>query len=388
MLTGKIKNTLVYFVADNIITSLGFTTRQNFEAVKNGIVGIKQIDDSRSYPDPFPASLINTGRLEKKFAELSPNGRFTRLEKMLILSVTDALNQSDIDIRSERTGIILSTTKGNIDLLEPQENSVFEEDRLHLWKLGRVIADYFGNPNEPVVLSNACISGVLAVNIATGLIQQGKYDHMVVTGGDIVTKFVVSGFMSFLSLSPTSCKPFDKARDGLSLGEGAGTVVLSDKGRAGENFIFKGGGSANDANHISGPSRTGEGAYIAIGRAFKEAGVMGKDIDHISAHGTATPYNDEMESIAIGRHSMEQVPVNSFKGNWGHTLGAAGIMETAMMLMEMKENTLLRSAGFEKLGVSIPITVIDKTKSKTLNTCLKMASGFGGSNAALVVQKK
>ncbi len=381
------KASLVYFIADNIITSLGFTTSENFQAIREGKSGIEIVKDKNIYPEPFPASLVNTKKLEEEFAKIAVKGHFTRLEKMLILSVTDALKHLDVDIRSERTGIILSTTKGNIDLLEPQKKQMREEDRLHLWKLGRVIAGYFGNPNEPVVLSNACISGVLAINIAAGLIGQGKYDNVVVTGGDIVTKFVVSGFMSFMSLSPGPCKPFDAVRDGLSLGEGAGTVILGNKGRTGENIIFKGGGSANDANHISGPSRTGEGSYIAIGSAFKEAGVTGNDMDYISAHGTATLYNDEMESIAIGRHNMENVPVNSFKGNWGHTLGAAGIVETAMMLTEMKENILLKSTGFEKPGVSIPITVIDKTKNKTLNTCLKMASGFGGTNAALVVQK-
>lgn len=378
---------MVYFIADNIITSLGFTTGENFQAVREGKSGIEIVKDKNIYPEPFPASHVNTQKLEKEFSKLPETGQFTRLDKMLILSVKDALSKADIDIRSERTGIIVSTTKGNIDLLEFKKKQVFEEDRLHLWKSGRVIANYFGNPNEPVVLSNACISGVLAINIAAGLIQQGKYDNMIVTGGDIVTRFVVSGFMSFMSLSPKPCKPFDEARNGLSLGEGAGTIILSNKGAAGKNIVFKGGGSANDANHISGPSRTGEGSYIAIGRAFKEAGVTGKDIDYISAHGTATLYNDEMESIAIGRYNMQNVPVNSFKGNWGHTLGAAGIVETAMMLMEMKENVLLKSTGYEKPGVSVPIHVIDKKKSKTLNTCLKMASGFGGSNAALVVQK-
>lgn len=378
---------MVYFIADNIITSLGFTTGENFQAILEGESGIEIVKDKNIYPEPFPASHVNTQKLEKEFSKLPETGQFTRLDKMLILSVKDALSKADIDIRSERTGIIVSTTKGNIDLLELKKKQVFEEDRLHLWKTGRVIANYFGNPNEPVVLSNACISGVLAINIAAGLIQQGKYDNMIVTGGDIVTRFVVSGFMSFMSLSPKPCKPFDEARDGLSLGEGAGTIILSNKGAAGKNIVFKGGGSANDANHISGPSRTGEGSYIAIGRAFKEAGVTGKDIDYISAHGTATPYNDEMESIAIGRYNMQNVPVNSFKGNWGHTLGAAGIVETAMMLMEMKKNILLKSTGYEKPGVSVPIHVIDKKKSKTLNTCLKMASGFGGSNAALVVHK-
>ncbi len=378
---------MVYFVADNIITSLGFSTVENFSAIRESRIGIKTINDKNIYPEPFPASLVDSRRLDEEFAKLSKKENFTRLEKMLILSVSDALNNSDIDIRSERTGIILSTTKGNIDLPEKQNNHGFEQDRLHLWKLGRVIADYFYNPNEPFVLSNACISGVLAINIAAGLIQQGKYDNIVVTGGDIVSSFVVSGFMSFMSLSPEPCKPFDEARDGLSLGEGAGTIIMSNKERAGENIIFLGGGSANDANHISGPSRTGAGSFFAIGRAFKEAGVNVKDIDYISAHGTATLYNDEMESIAIGRHNMEKIPVNSFKGNWGHTLGAAGIVETAMMFMEMKEDILLRSTGFEKLGVSVPVNVIEKTEHKSLNTCLKMASGFGGTNAALVVKK-
>ncbi|HDO27348.1 MAG TPA: beta-ketoacyl synthase, partial [Bacteroidetes bacterium] len=257
------KASLVYFIADNIITSLGFTTSENFQAIREGKSGIEIVKDKNIYPEPFPASLVNTKKLEEEFAKIAVKGHFTRLEKMLILSVTDALKHLDVDIRSERTGIILSTTKGNIDLLEPQKKQMLEEDRLHLWKLGRVIAGYFGNPNEPVVLSNACISGVLAINIAAGLIGQGKYDNVVVTGGDIVTKFVVSGFMSFMSLSPGPCKPFDAVRDGLSLGEGAGTVILGNKGRTGENIIFKGGGSANDANHISGPSRTGEGSYIA-----------------------------------------------------------------------------------------------------------------------------
>ena len=250
-----------------------------------------------------------------------------------------------------------------------------------------MIADYFKNPNEPVVLSNACISGVLAINLAAGLIQQGVYDHIIVTGGDIVSRFVVSGFMSFMSLSPTACKPFDKNRDGLSLGEAASTIILS-KNKTGDNdIVFLGGASANDANHISGPSRTGEGSFIAIKKALKESGVAASKIDHISAHGTATPYNDEMESIAIDRHGMMQVPVNSFKGNIGHTLGAAGLAETAILLQEMRNNLMVKTTGFHELGVNRSIHVVDKTTEKELKTCLKMASGFGGSNAALIIQK-
>ncbi len=378
---------MVYFIADNIVSPLGFTTTENFDKLRDGQGGIRIISDRDIYPEPFPASMIDTHKLEESFAAVSDKSAFTRLEKMMILSVKDALSKADINIQSERTGIVLSTTKGNIDLLNPEKSPAIERDRVHLWKLGRVIADYFNNPNEPVVLSNACISGVLAINLAAGLIQQGTYDNIVITGGDIVSRFVVSGFMSFMSLSPTACKPFDKNRDGLSLGEAASTIILSKNKTVDNDIVFLGGASANDANHISGPSRTGEGSFIAIKKALKESGVPANKIDHISAHGTATPYNDEMESIAIDRHDMSHVPVSSFKGSFGHTLGAAGLVETAILLQEMKNNMMVKTTGFDELGVSRNIHVIDQNTNKELNTCLKMASGFGGSNAALIIQK-
>lgn len=219
------------------------------------------------------------------------------------------------------------------------------------------------------------------------LIEKGTYDHVIVTGGDIISRFVVSGFMSFMSLSPAACMPFDKDRDGLSLGEAASTIILSKDGNGKNDIQHIGGASANDANHISGPSRTGEGSFIAIKKAMDEAGILPGQIDHISAHGTATPYNDEMESIAIDRHQMNEVPVNSLKGSFGHTLGAAGLVETAIMLDEMRSSILLKTAGFRKLGVSRKINVIHQTTEKKLGTCLKMASGFGGSNAAMIIQK-
>ncbi len=378
---------MIYFTGNNIITSLGFSTAENFSALKKGEVGIKTIDDKAFYPDPFPASLVDDNKLSEKFQKIETSSSYTRLEQILILSITDALEQTDTDIKSERTAIIISTTKGNIDLLEESKKNQFEQERVLLWKLGQVIGNYFGNPIQVIVLSNACISGVLAINTAAMMINSGQYDNIVVAGGDIVSRFVVSGFMSFLSLSPKPCKPFDANRDGLSLGEGAGTVILSNHKQEKENIVFLGGASANDANHISGPSRNGEGSFIAIKKALAESRLTAQQIDHISAHGTATLYNDEMESIAIDRHEMNDAPVNSFKGNWGHTLGAAGVIETIAMLSEMKENILIKSAGFEKLGVSKEINILSENEKKSITTCLKMASGFGGSNAALVVQK-
>ncbi len=374
---------MVHCIADNIISCLGFNSQENFDALKTGKTGISMINDHDLYHQEFPAARIDADRLEQLTAKIMAKEQYTLLEQLMILSISEALEQTDIDISDNQTAIILSTTKGNIDLLEKKYKGQFK-DRDQLWKMGEVIGTYFNNPNV-IVLSNACISGVVAIQTARMMIESGQYKHMVVCGGDILTKFVVSGFMSFLSLSPKACKPFDSKRDGLSLGEAAGTIILSSEPSSSKNISIIGGASANDANHISGPSRTGEGSYIAISKALQEARIDSSQINHISAHGTATPYNDEMESIAIERHQMEKVAVNSLKGFWGHTLGAAGVIETIALIWEMKHGLILPTAGFNELGVSKAIRVSNALEEHNIQYGLKMASGFGGCNAALVL---
>jgi 3-oxoacyl-[acyl-carrier-protein] synthase-1 len=342
-------------------------------------------------------SLVDNRQLQDLFRQylgekqpgLQP-GSFTRLEMLHILSISDVLKSSGVNIKDPRTLIMLSTTKGNIDLLEKDRYPLIEPDRIYLWKLAEFFQHFFGNPNKPLVVSNACISGVLVILIASRLIKASIYDHIIVTGGDLVSEFVVSGFQSFRSLSPAPCKPFDAARDGLSLGEGCGTLVLScDHSLCGipEKIIVGGGCCSNDAHHISGPSRTGEGLYLAIRRALKEAALDPLDIDYISAHGTATDYNDEMEAKAYSWAGLEPVPVNSFKGYFGHTLGAAGIIESALAIESMRNNELFRSAGFESPGTSKSINVLTDHLAIEVNHCLKTASGFGGCNAAIVFKK-
>jgi 3-oxoacyl-[acyl-carrier-protein] synthase I len=174
----------------------------------------------------------------------------------------------------------------------------------------------------------------------------------------------------------------------LSLGEGCGTVILTaDPQKAGEGkpVVYLGGATSNDANHISGPSRDGEGLYLAISAAMKEAEVTPGDLDFISAHGTATPYNDEMESLALSWAGLEQIPVNSFKGYIGHTLGAAGIIETILSIYSIRNNVLFKSIGYQNNGVSRPLNVIKGNLLQPVNKVLKTASGFGGCNGAIVI---
>jgi len=373
-----------YIAGDNIITSLGFTTIENYQNLVQGNTGVKVGNYRHLYPEEFPASLVNKQILEAKTVELNINHDYTIFEQLLIISITESLKDVSIDIKSSTTLIILSTTKGNIDILKSNPKG-FEVDRVHLWRSAQVIGNYFNTTMIPIVISNACISGVLALNTADRLIKQGKYDNIIVAGCDILSEFIVSGFQSFLSLSKDVCKPFDKDRTGLSLGEGAATVVLtSDKDISKPPYIeIVTGSGSNDANHISGPSRTGEGLYVAIKDVLKGS----KDIDFISAHGTATPYNDDMESIALERNNLNDIPVNSFKGYIGHTLGAAGLIESIFCFESMRKNMLIKSFGFENHGTVKKINVINKTKPAQVNKVLKTASGFGGSNAAILFIK-
>lgn len=381
----------VFAGAENIISSLGFSAEENSQGIIAGNSGIV-IDDSGVFsPLKVPLSLVDHERIDETFSKHVKLGgsKYTPLEKMFLLSISDSLKQTNIDISSADTLIIITTTKGNINLLETAHMEEFGRERIYLHEMGRVINEYFGNPNKPLIVSNACISGVLGIVYAERLIRAGKYKNIIVSGGDLMSEFIVSGFQSFQSLSEKSCKPFDSERDGLTLGEGCGTIVLSADM---DPFLtlpveVLGGAGSNDANHISGPSRTGEGLYLAIQHAMELSEVRSVDIDYVSAHGTATDYNDEMEAKAFSRCGLENTPVNSYKGYIGHTLGAAGLIEAAFCLQSMRKDMLFRSAGYDNNGLSKALNILNENKSAEVNTCLKTASGFGGSNAAVILKK-
>jgi 3-oxoacyl-[acyl-carrier-protein] synthase-1 len=219
------------------------------------------------------------------------------------------------------------------------------------------------------------------------LIRSGRCDTVVVAGADVISKFVLSGFGSFQAISAGPCKPFDAARDGINLGEGAGAVVLSGNHRYHGNLRLRGGSVSNDANHISGPSRTGEELAQVITRSLADARCTPEGIDFISAHGTATPYNDEMEARAITLAGVGAASVNSLKGYYGHTLGAAGLIESIVTLQSMREDRILPSVGYENNGVTMPLNICTTLLSVPLDHCLKTASGFGGCNAAIIMSK-
>jgi 3-oxoacyl-[acyl-carrier-protein] synthase-1 len=371
----------VYVLSDNIFSPLGYTSNENFDAVKNGKTAIQTIDKNKLFTTPF------VGAAFKEFPVLENSNNYTRFEQLCMLSIQEAMQNIDIDLTGNDTIFILSTTKGNIELIEKTEINDTLRNRVSLPQTAQKISNYFSFSNTPIVLSNACISGVLAVIVAKRFLENGQYKQAVICGADILSPFVVSGFQSLHAMSTNACKPFDKNRDGINLGEAAATLILTTQEnllKSKEKIVVKAGASSNDANHISGPSRTGLELGDAVRKVLLESAISEDELSFISAHGTATIYNDEMESKAFASAGLSEVPLHSLKGYFGHTLGAAGLLESILTIYSLKEHIILASKNFEELGVPEKVNVNKDLRSSDKNHALKTASGFGGCNAAIV----
>lgn len=308
--------------------------------------------------------------------------RYTFFERICILSAKHAIEAAAIEPSSPRVIFIISTTKANVSMLSGTYLQL-PEDRILPGVAANAVAGFFRNPNPALTVCNACISGVSAQIEALRCLRSGRYDTAVVVGADEQSEFIYSGFLSFKALSPEPCRPFDKSRCGLNPGEAAATVILQAKARASEgDWELVDGASRNDANHISGPSRTGEGSLLVLNEMLRHC--TADELSFLNVHGTATLYNDEMESIAIDRAGLSELPVTGLKGYYGHTMGAAGLLESILSMKAVEDSCVLATKGFHELGVSRPVNVSPENRSTDGSAFIKLISGFGGSNAAVL----
>ena len=371
---------MVYKLVDNIISPLGATTEMNYQTVKSGISSLRRYDHLWGIPEPFTASLFSAEQ-QKQY---SIDG-LTRFESLAYCSVKEAIQHANIDLSSHRVVFILSTTKANVELLE---DPTTPPSMLYPGISAKHIASKLNIQTEPIVVCNACISGVSAIVLATHLLESNSYDYAIVCGADVQNKFTVSGFQSLKALSEEACKPFDIERIGLNLGEAAATIILSNKDEGSKlkrNWAIETGAIRNDAFHITSPSKLGDGAFETLKAIMTDETV--ENLAFINAHGTGTLFNDQMESVAIERAGLQSVPVNAYKGVFGHTLGAAGILETVISMASMDENIILNTRGYEERGVSGKITITTENKKTSQGCFIKMISGFGGCNGAILCKK-
>ncbi len=376
----------IRILSESAVSPLGTTLEEHLRTLRKGGTGISRIEDPNLAETPFYGGMVDRDRVDRECpADPEEHPLF---ERLCILAAERAIEGAGIDPSDPSTLFMITTTKGNIDLLSSKPDA--GKGREYLAEAAKGVVEHWNRKDRPWVLSNACISGVLAIDTAADLLRRGRYQRAVVLGGDILSAFTVSGFQAFLALSPAPCRPYDEGREGLNLGEGAAAVVLEALGeedRKEEGLYVMAGASSNDANHISGPSRTGEGLAQAIERSLTLSGIDAWAVDHLNAHGTATPYNDEMEAKAFNRSGLSKTPMNSFKGALGHSLGAAGVVESSIVLACMRSGELLPSVGYSDHGVSLPLNIIRDGEKRGMNTCLKTSSGFGGCNAALLFQR-
>ena len=365
------QNVMVSVLADNVISPLGETSEENYQAVKEGKSAIHAYAPmTAGIPNGFVASLLSSD-----------------FEELAFRSAQKAIDASGINISSTRTVFILSSTKGSIEKLGQTD-----DDKLYLGNIAQRIATRLGIQLSPIVVCNACISGLAAMILASRLLVSKKYDYAVVCGADCPGRFIISGFQSLNAMSAFSCQPFDIERQGLNLGEAAATVVLGreittksvNNGCRRQVWQIGHGYIKNDAYHISAPSKTAEGLYEALQETMN--GIDKRNIAFINAHGTATLFNDQMEAIAIHRAELQDIPVNALKGYVGHTLGAAGIMETILCMKAVDDHTVLGTRGYEEVGVSGRIQLSSKHHSTIKTSFIKQLSGFGGCNATLYAQ--
>lgn len=374
---------MAYIIADNIISPLGETSEDNYLSVKSGRSGIRAYEPGTcNIPEGFNASLLfeDFETLALKSAQKAIGNA-----QKNIANEQKNIGNAQLELKGKRTAFILSSTKGNI------------EENISLADSAQRIASQLGIDAKPIVVCNACISGLSALILGNRLIDSGLYDAAIVCGCDTPRQFILSGFQSLKALSPEPCRPFDMERMGLNLGEAAATLILSRNPIQGNSWRMGDGFIRNDAFHISTPSKTADGLYLSLQRTLesftKEISSTCKQIDikenlaFINAHGTATLFNDQMESVAIGRAGLSDLPANAYKSFWGHTMGAAGILETIISIKAIDDDTILGTRGFSELGVSGKMNICAENRPTDKKGFIKMLSGFGGCNATIWAAK-
>ncbi len=293
-------------------------------------------------------------------------------------------------------GLVLGTCKGGLDACTARLAGD-EGDWTALWNpmaLGRALADTLRVAGPVRVVESACTTGLVAIAAGIRLLRSGEARRVLVLAVDALDEFLFAGFASLRALDRRPCRPFSTDRSGLNLGEAAAAIVLAlddpppGREQPGEPLAHVlGYGQASDAHHLTAPCRTGSGLSSAMRQALASAGLGPATIDAVNAHGTGTQYNDEMEALALRATFASDVPpVMSFKGAMGHTMGAAGLVETVLCIEALRTGLIAPVIGNADNGVSVPLPIVRTARrAERLDRILTLKSGFGGVNAALVL---
>lgn len=382
-----------------IISSIGKDLEETRNSLRTGKSGIGQPQTFKTRHTNLPVGEIDLSNIELgDILNLNRDLAYTRASMLGIYAVKQLLDNSGLKSIPADTGFISGTSVGGIDFTERYFNE-FETDAdkrkfiqaQHPGFSTEMIAGYFGLKNFVSTISTACSSSANAIMVGARMIEAGRLKRVIVGGSDCLTKFTLNGFNSLMILSENTCRPFDEERDGLNLGEAAAYILLEA-----ENCIdgkkvlgrLSGYGNANDAFHQTASSENGEGAFLAISKALKKAGIPASGIDYINVHGTGTKNNDLSESIALQRAFGEKIPAfSSTKAFTGHTLGAAGAVEAVFSLLSLKDQEIFPNLNFQKMMNETGLVPVTELQNKKINSILSNSFGFGGNCTSLIFEK-
>ncbi|MGE3311104.1 MAG: beta-ketoacyl synthase [Limisphaerales bacterium] len=396
-----------------IVTALGCGWTVNAEGFREGNVafGPVRLFDASRQRTRRAAEVVLPETFER--GGLSPR-RLTRMDRagrLLLMAAREAAAQADLArgpfIEHETLPVVLATTsagmnrgqeffRAGVTSTASRRGQATRVSDYFVCRQTRDLADDLGWHGPVTVIANACASGANAVGHAWEWLRSGRGRRAIAGGYDALSELVFSGFDALQALSPTVCRPFDRDRDGLGLGEGAAVLVLETLESARERGAtiraeLIGYGCSTDVHHLTQPHPQGVAAVASMTEAARAAGISPDAVGYINAHGTGTPLNDSSEAIAIrtwaGSH-VDRLPVSSTKSSVGHLLGAAGAVEAAVCVMALQGRWLPPTTTHREPDPECRFPVVTvPTSAPDLEVALSNSFGFGGSNATLAFRR-
>lgn len=393
----------VFVTGYGIITSIGNNAEENFSSLLTSSTGFGEIEiletSHRGKLKACEVKIDDRDLLERlNLADGSGHSRTTLLG---LIAAKEAIQSAQLSKNElHQAAFISATTTGGIRELEKYYRDLQDHSKTGPFAQFAIssnpgdhaerIADYFNIKGFVNTISTACSSSANSIMLGAKLIQSGSKQVAICGGSEVLSKFTLNGFHSLMILDTEHCRPFDKTRNGLNLGEGAAYVVLESEEsvkQGNKNIIaeLKGFGNANDAFHQTASSPDGAGAYKAMNLALQSAGLNPYNIDYINAHGTGTENNDLSEGLAIQRLFGDRVPLfSSTKPFTGHTLAAAGAVEAIFSLMSL-DGKLFPSLNFNIPMDELTISPIqEKMQMAGLRNVMSNSFGFGGNTSSLI----
>lgn len=393
----------VYITGIGVISAIGLNAKENFSSLSKGESGIGKLKNIETRLGHMPVGEVKLSNEE--LTELAgvthSKSPFSRTGLLGVVAAQEALKSSGIsDINEFKTGLVSANSvggmghteahwKGYMEETSSKENVKFIESHDAGYSTMK-IAETLGITEYLSTISTACSSSTNAIMLGARLIKNGVLERVVVGGTDALSKFTMNGFNTLMILDDALCKPFDKNRKGLNLGEGAGFLVLESEKVVKDKKIYGevlGYANSNDAFHQTASSPNGEGAFLAMQKALKVANLEAKDIDYINAHGTGTQVNDISEGTAIERVFQGKVPsISSTKAFTGHTLGACGGIEAVYSVFAIQNNMKFANLHFEEPMDELGFKPITKNiTTDKVERVLSNSFGFGGNTSSIII---